>query len=198
MEILNQITIKGLTLAKINGLLDLQEIYKIPFEEKKVEDFIKILVEDLFEFSTSEQFSNYENLFMRAFEYTYGKGFEFALSYMVGEPLERISYNFDNCMTRNGLSALPNDFREIGLSKIHIIREMFSEMFGMTKGEQSKFIDAGISFQDCIIKILNGAFFIGRRIASSIELDSKLKISLNSEIQDCKYDYDNYDQRYST
>jgi hypothetical protein len=197
MEILNQITIKGLMIAKTNGLLDLPEIHKIPYDEKKVEEFIKILVEDLLEFLTLEQFSSYENLFKRAFEYTYGKGFEFALSYMVGKPLVRISYDFDNCMTSDGFKAVTNDFREIGESKIHIIREMYSEMFGMTKGEQSKFIDAGISFQDCIIKILNGAFFIGRRIASSIELDSKLKISLNSEIQDCKYDYDNYDKRYS-
>jgi len=36
-------------------------------------------------------------------------------------------------------------------------------MFEMIKGSQINLIDAG-TFQDCIIKILNLAFFLGRRL----------------------------------
>jgi hypothetical protein len=199
MDILEQITNKGLTIAKANGLLDLAENYTIPYDEDKMRTFIKTQVQDLSKFSTLEHFFSQENLFIRAFVYTYGKGFEFALSYMIGDPLERIAYNFDDCMTSNGLKALPNDndIRKIAESKIYIIREMFTEMFEMTRDKQFQLTAAKITFEDCIIKILNEAFFIGRRIATSIELDSKMTIKLDSETEDSKYDYDNYDNRYS-
>ncbi|MEN9907607.1 MAG: hypothetical protein RLZZ540_748 [Bacteroidota bacterium] len=197
MDILEQITTKGLTIAKANGLLDLAENYTIPRDEDKLKAFIKTQAYDLSKFSTLEHFFSQENLFIRAFVYTYGKGFEFALAYMIGEPLERIAYNFDDCMTSNGLKALPNDIRKIAESKIYIIREMFTEMFEMTRDKQSQLTEAKITFEDCIIKILNEAFFIGRRIATSIELDSKMTIKLDAETEDSKYDYDNYDNRYS-
>lgn len=197
MDILEQITSKGLTIAKANGLLDLVENYKIPYDEDKLKAFIKTQAYDLSKFSTLEHFFSQENLFIRAFVYTYGKGFEFALAYMIGEPFERIAYNFDDCMTSNGLKGLPNEIRKIAESKIYIIREMFTEMFEMTRDKQSQLTEAGITFEDCIIKILNEAFFIGRRIAISIELDSKMTIQLEAETEDSKYDYDNYDNRYS-
>ncbi|MBA0882346.1 hypothetical protein [Flavobacterium undicola] len=197
MDILEQITTKGLTIAKANGLLDLAENYTIPHDEDKLKAFIKTQAYDLSKFSTLEHFFSQENLFIRAFVYTYGKGFEFTLAYMIGEPLERIAYNFDDCMTSNGLKGLPNEIRKIAESKIYIIREMFTEMFEMTRDKQSQLTEAGITFEDCIIKILNEAFFIGRRIAISIELDSKMTIQLEAETEDSKYDYDNYDNRYS-
>lgn len=197
MNLLEQITSKGATIAKANGLLDLPENYKIPDDEDKLNTFLKIQVYDLFKFLTLEHFFSQENLFIRAFVYTYGKGFEFALAYMIGEPLEKISYNFDECMTSNGLKALPAAIRKIADSKIYIIREMFTEMFEMTREHESQLKEAGIKFEDCIIQILNEAFFIGRRIAVSIELDSKTSIQLNLETKDSKYDYDNYDKRYS-
>lgn len=197
MDILEQITSKGLTIAKANGLLDLAENYKIPYDKDKLGAFLKIQVDDLSKFSTLEHFFSQENLFIRAFVYTYGKGFEFAIAYMIGEPLERIAYNFDDCMTSNGLKALPNDFRKFAESKIYIIREMFTEMFEMIRDKQSQLTEAGIAFEDCIIKMLNEAFFIGQRIAVSMELDSKMTIKLDSETEDSKYDYDNYDNRYS-
>lgn len=197
MDILEQITSKGLTIAKANELLDLAENYKIPYDEDKLRAFLKTQVYDLSKFSTLEHFFSQENLFIRAFVYTYGKGFEFALAYMIGEPLERIAYNFDDCMTSNGLKALPNEIRKIADSKIYIIREMFTEMFEMTREKQSELTAAGITFENCIIKILNEAFFIGQRIAASMELDSKMTIKLDSETEDSKYDYDNYDNRYS-
>lgn len=197
MDILEQITSKGLTIAKANGLLDLVENYTIPHDEDKLKTFIKTQVYDLSKFSTLEHFFSQENLFIRAFVYTYGKGFEFALSYMIGEPLERIAYNFDDCMTSNGLKVIPNDIRKIAESKIYIIREMFTEMFEMTRDKQSQLTEAKITFEDCIIKILDEAFLIGCRIATSIELDSKMTIKLDAETEDSKYDYNNYDKRYS-
>lgn len=197
MNLLEQITNKGNTIAQANGLLELPEIYKIPHNEEKLAAFLKIQVYDLFKFLTLEHFFNQENLFIRAFVYTYGKGFEFSLSYMIGEPLERITYNFDECMTSNGLRALPTAIRKIADSKIYIIREMFTEMFEMTREQQAQLTEAGISFEDCIIKILTEAFFIGQKIATSIELDTKMTIKLDYKTQDSKYDYDNYDNRYS-
>lgn len=197
MDILEQITSKGLTIAKANGLLDLVENYTIPHDEDKLKTFIKTQVYDLSKFSTLEHFFSQENLFIRAFVYTYGKGFEFALAYMIGEPLERIAYNFDDCMTSNGLKVIPNDIRKIAESKIYIIREMFTEMFEMTRDKQSQLTEAKITFEDCIIKILDEAFLIGCRIATSIELDSKMTIKLDAETEDSKYDYNNYDKRYS-
>jgi hypothetical protein len=197
MELLEQITTKGLTIAKANGLLDLPEHYKIPNDENKLTTFLQIQLNDLLKFSTLEHFFSEENLFIRAFVYTYGKGFEFAVAYIIGVPLERIAYNFDECMTSNGLRALPNDIRKIADSKIYIVREMFTEMFEMTREKKSLLIQAGITFEDCIMNILNEAFFIGRRIAASIELDSKMTMKLDYETQDSKYDYDNYDKRYS-
>lgn len=196
MDLLETITLKGLAVAKQNGLLDLPEIYQIPFEEEKTKDFIQIQITDLFEFSTLEQFFSYENLFLRAFNYSYGKGFEFALSYMIGEPLERIGYNFDECMNGNGLTAVPSKFAEIAKSHDYVLREMFAEMFEVTKGSQSKLIEAGVTFEDCVKKMLNGAFFIGRRIAVSSDLQNCGTVHLNSDMSDIKYDYDNYDQRY--
>jgi len=41
------------------------------------------------------------------------KDLEFALSYMIGEPLGRIGYNFDECMNGNGLVALPENFQKL-------------------------------------------------------------------------------------
>jgi len=196
MDFLETITLKGLAVAKQNGLLDLPEIYQIPFEEEKTKEFIQIQITDLFEFSTFEQFFSHENLFLRAFNYSYGKGFEFALSFMIAEPLDRIGYNFDECMNGNGLSAVPKNFAEIAQSHQYILSEMFSEMFEMTKGSQSNLINAGITFEDCVKKILNGAFFLGRRIATSCDLQNGGAIHLNSDTTDIKYDYDNYDQRY--
>lgn len=196
MDFLETITLKGLTVSKQNGLLDLPEIYQIPFDEEKTKEFIQIQITDLFEFSTLEQFFSYENLFLRAFNYSYGKGFEFALSYMIGEPLERIGYDFDECMNGNGLTAVPEKFAEIAQTHLYILREIFTEMFEMTKGSQSKLIDAGITFPDCVIKILNGAFFLGRRVAVSCDLQNYGAIHLKSDISDKKYDYDSYDQRY--
>ncbi len=196
MDFLETITLKGLTVAKQNGLLDLPEIYQIPFEEDKTKEFIQIQVTDLFEFSTLEQFFSYENLFLRAFNYSYGKGFEFALSYMIGEPLGRIGYDFDECMNGNGLTAVPEKFAKVAKSHDYILREMFAEMFEMTKGSQSKLIEAGVTFEDCVKKMLNGAFFIGRRIAVSSDLENCGAVHLNSNMSDTKYDYDNYDQRY--
>lgn len=197
MNLLEQITNKGTAIAQANGLLNLPKNYIIPDEEEKLTSFLKIQVYDLSKFLILEQFFNKENLFIRAFAYTYGKGFEFALSYMIGEPLDRIAYNFDECMTSNGLKALPTDIRKIADSKIYIIRDMFTEMFEVTREQEFQLKDAGIKFEDCMIKILAEAFFIGQKIAASIELDSKMSIQMETETEDSIYDYDTYDKRYS-
>jgi len=56
MGLIDTITIKGLIVAKQNGLLDLPEIYQIPFVEEKRKEFIQIQVTVLFEFSTLKKF----------------------------------------------------------------------------------------------------------------------------------------------
>lgn len=197
MELLEQITKKGLVIAQVNGLFDLPENYNVPDDDEKLKEFLKNQLLNLSKFSTLEHFFSQENLFIRAFVYTYGKGFEHAIACIIGEPLERIGYNFDDCMTSNGLKAIPNTIRKIADEKIYIIREMFTEMFEATREKKRLLTAAGISFEDAMLQILNTAFFIGRRIAVSIELDSKMTISLNVVTQDSLYDFTNYDKRYS-
>lgn len=197
MELLEQITKKGLVIAQVNGLFDLPENYNIPDDDDKLKEFLKIQLLNLSKFSTLEHFFSQENLFIRAFVYTYGKGFEHAIACIIGEPLERIGYNFDDCMTSNGLKAIPNTIRKIADEKIYIIREMFTEMFEATREKKRLLTAAGITFEDAMLQILNTAFFIGSRIAVSIELDSKMTISLNVVTQDSLYDFTNYDKRYS-
>ncbi|WP_140485774.1 hypothetical protein [Flavobacterium sp. GSA192] len=197
MELLEQITKKGLVIARINGLFNLAENYNVPDDDEKLKEFLKNQLLNLSRFSTLEHFFSQENLFIRAFVYTYGKGFEHAIAYIVGEPLERIAYNFDDCMTSNGLKAIPNTIRKIADEKIYIIREMFTEMFEASREKQRQLNAAGITFEDVMLQILNTAFFIGRRVAISVKLDSKMTISLNVETQDSLYDHTKYDKRYS-
>jgi hypothetical protein len=69
-------------------------------------------------------------------------------------------------------------------------------MFQETKGSQEKFIVAGITFRNCIFKILSGVFFAGRKVGLSIVIDENNAIQNSNTNSDSKYDYDTYDSRY--
>lgn len=197
MELLEQIAKKGLIIARANGLFDLPENYHIPNEDNILKEFLKNQLFNLCKFYTLEHFFSQENLFIRAFVYTYGKGFEYTIAHIIGKPLERITYNFDDCMTANGLKTLPNAIRKNADDKIYIIREMFTEMFEASREKERQLTAAGISFEDCMFQILNTAFFIGQRVATSVKLDSQTTITLNFDTEDSLYDYGNYDKKYS-
>lgn len=196
MDSLTLISIKGLAIAKENGLLDLPEKKEIPFDEEIVEDFLDRVIDDLFEFATLEQYINNETLFARASIYVYGKGVEFALSHLCNSPLERISYNFDDCMQSKIPDSLPPSILNDTNKFIPVVKEMYRVMFQEIKGSQEKFIVAGITFENCIFKILSGVFLTGRKLGLSHVIDENNAIKLGDNNSDSKYDYDTYDSRY--
>lgn len=197
MNTLTSIALKGLAVAKENGLVAIPEKYKILFDEDLIKNFIKVQITDLFEFATLEQFLSNENLFARAFMYTYGKGAELAISHIVHKPLKRIGYDFDNCMRGNGTVNIPSDLLIKISSNSSVLLKMYNEMFEVTRGSQEKLINEGSSFEDCMFKTLNVAFNIGKRVALALDVDKNIIMDFNSNDYDSKYDYDNYDQKYS-
>ena len=196
MEILDKITLKGLLIAQKHGLVELPEKKAIPFCEEIIEDFIRCQIEDLFEFQTLEQFINTENLFSRAALYTYGKAAEFALSHYVGEPLERIGYNFDDCMNSTVSTNIPATILNQINQYSEQILEMYREMYSQTRVSQELLIKEGISFHDCLFKILSGVFFIGKKVVLSLEIDQNESIDFTNNAIDVKYDYDTYKEIY--
>lgn len=197
MNTLTLMALKGLVVAKENDINTSPEKYKISFDEAITKNFIKGQINDLFEFATLEQFLSHQNLFARAFMFTYGKAAEFAISHIVNKPLKRIGYDFDNCMRGNGTSNIPSDL----LIKINayssILLRMYTEMFEVTRENQEKLINEGFNFEDCMVRILNIAFLTGKRVALSHDIDKNAIIDFSSNDYDSKYDYDNYSKKYS-
>lgn len=196
MDLLENIMIKGLAIAKENGILDLPEKKEIPFDEEIIEGFINRVIDDLFEFATLEQYINNETLFERAAVYVYGKGVVFALSHLCNSPLERIGYNFDDCMQSKISEILPQSVSNDVNKFIPVIQKMFHTMFQETKGSQEKFIVARITFGNCIFKMLSGVFFAGRRVGLSFEIDGNVSLDFSDNTLDSPYDYDTYDSKY--
>lgn len=196
MDLLESITIKGLIIAKENGLLDLPEKKEIPFDEEIIKDFINRVIDDLFEFATLEQYINNETLFERAAVYVFGKGLELSLSHLCGSPLERIGYDFDDCMQSKISDTLPPNILNDVNKFIPVIKKMFHAMFQETRGSQEKFIEAGITFGNCVFKMLSGIFFAGRKVGLSFELDKNVSIDFSGNTLDSPYDYDTYDSKY--
>jgi hypothetical protein len=197
METLNLIRVKGYEVAEKYDLLNLPESRKILTSDEIVADFVETEIEDLFEFQTLNQFGNSENLFARAFIYTYGKGAEFALSHLLNNPMPRIGYNFDECMKGSISNLIPSEYRNIALNYSDIMLEMYLKMFALTKGSQEKIISEGDNFGKAIFVILNGAFYWGTRIVLSLDFSKELEIDFSPNNDDIKYDYDNYDQKYN-
>ena len=196
MKLLDNIAIKGLIIAQKNGLVNLPEKKEIPFCEEIIEDFLNRLIEDLFDFATITQYINNETLFSRAAVYSYGKGAEFALSHLYNSPLERIGYKFDNCMeSKISDNFPPNILLEIN-KHIPVIKEMFQEMFQETKGSQEKYILAGITFGNCVFKMLSGVFFIGKKVGLSCEIENNGSMDFNYNDVNVNWDYDTYDNKY--
>ena len=196
MTTIEQIRFKGIEIAIQKGLIDLEEKVQIPVSNEIIEDFIKILERDLMDFSTSECFSNYENLFVRAFLYSYGKGAEYAFSHIINKPLEKIAYDFDECMMGTISKSIPNSLRSQLNKKIEIMIEMYESMFQLTKGSQEKIILEGANFDMCVFTILNGWFYWGSRIVLAIFTNENLNFVFNPETEDKKYDYENYNNNY--
>ena len=73
---------------------------------------------------------------------------------------------------------------------------MYHEMYSQTSVSQELLIKEGISFQDCLIKILNGVFFMGKKVVLSLEINQKEHIDFTNNAIDSKYDYDTYEEIY--
>ena len=196
MTKIEQIRFKGIEIASEKKLIDLEEKVQMPINNKIIEDFIEILERDLMDFSTIECFSNYENLFVRAFLYCYGKGAEYTFSLLLNKPLEKISYDFDECMTGTISNEIPNSLRTQLNEKTGIMIEMYESMFQLTKGSQEKIISEGANFPICVFTILNGGFYWGSRIVLGTFTNEDLNSVFNPKAVDKKYDYDTYNNNY--
>lgn len=196
MTTIEQIRFKGIEIASKKGLIDLEEKVQIPINNEIIEDFIEILERDLMDFSTIECFSNYENLFVRAFLYCYGKGAEYTFSLLLNKPLEKIGYDFDECMTGTISNEIPNSLRSQLNEKTGIMIEMYESMFQLTKGSQEKIISEGTNFSTCIFTILNGGFYWGSKIILAYFTNEDLNSMFNPKTVDKKYDYDKYNNNY--
>jgi hypothetical protein len=58
--------------------------------------------------------------------YNYGKGAEFAFSHLLNNPIERIGYNFDECMTGSISELLPTEIKEFVIENSNI-KVVYSE-----------------------------------------------------------------------
>lgn len=196
MNTLEKILFAGLAKAREHGILDLPQTQSIPFEEELVAHFLELQIDDLFEFQTMEQYESDHNLFVRASMYTFFKGVEFALSHITGTPLTRIGYDFDLCMQGKSSIKLPPNL-SLQINKYsRAILEMFDEMFQLTKIDTEQGLREGITYRDCLLRILNGIFFMGSKVGNSLKPENNLYIDFSNNQKDFPYDYDTYDQKF--
>jgi hypothetical protein len=196
MITLDLIRLRGIEIANKHDLVKLYEFNIIPFSDEIVADFVETEMYDLFEFQTLTAFENTDNLFARAFMYNYGKGAEFAFSHLLNNPIERIGYNFDECMTGSISELLPTEIKEFVIENSNIMSEMYSEMMITTKKSMDGLRSDGNNFGNALFVILNAAFYWGTRVVNSQFILEKLEVDFSSNNEDVKFDYDNYDQDY--
>lgn len=197
MNTLDKIMITGVKIAQKNGLKSLPEKFDMPFYEKQVEDFINKMIDDLFEFNTMEQFDpTYQNLFNRAFMYSYGKGAETAFLYKMAGKIDAIHFNFGECMKGSLSSLIPKHLMfHLGKNSSTML-DMYIAMFETTKIGEEQRHNEGITFGNCIFKILSGGFYWGKRVMQSIEFSEKDFTTPNLTDKDKFYDPDTYEEEY--
>lgn len=197
MNSLDRIQLVSIAIAERNGIRRLKKIEVVKPDSEVVEAFVNKVVTDLFEFDTLEQFdSKYDNLFGRAFIYMFGKGAEYAFCLRTGEPIDRIAYNFHDCMQAKCANRLPDDIRSVVCKQMSGMLDMYVAMFEVTKGSQEENVTNGISFHDMMFRTLSGAFFWGKELVETIELNESHFEYEVSEQEDQPYDYDNYSNDY--
>jgi hypothetical protein len=197
MNSLDRIMLVSNAIAERKGIKSLKKIEVVKPDSEVVEAFVNKVVTDLFEFDTLEQFdSKYDNLFGRAFIYMFGKGAEYAFCWRTGEPIGRIAYSFHDCMQAKCADQLPEDIRTVLYKQMSGMLDMYVAMFEVTKGSQEENIADGISFHDMMFKTLSGAFFWGKELIETIELNEAHFEHEVSEKEDEPYDYDNYSNDY--
>jgi len=195
MDTLERIRQAGKAVAIINEFAASPEIDKIALPDDIISDFIERIKNDLFEFSTFEQFDIY-NLFNRAFMYVYGKGAEFAYFTRTGNTISRIDYDFDLAMQAKCGIEIPYHILFHIHRKSSAMLDMYQFMYEQTKGSIERIISEGLDFPKCMTTILSGAFFWGQFLCCRIELTDDDKLVVYTEKDDRPYDYDAYDQRY--
>ena len=197
MTTLEEIRQTGARIAFENEIFGNKRVEEIILPKENVEDFIKVLQVDLFEFNTLEQFDDsYFNLFNRAFMYAYGKGAEVAFFARLGNLITKINYDFDKAMQGVCGENLSDHLRFCINRKSGVMMDMYFQMFQHTKGSQEKIISEKTSFEDCIIAILSGAFFCGHEICLTTKLSDEDKLIKYHKAIDKLYADDTYDQKY--
>ena len=196
MNTLEKIMYKGLIQAKEAGLTELPELVDIPHADEIVDDFFTRMMDDLFDFSTMEQYDN-RKVMEKAFIYSFGKGAEFAYSYRVEQKIRRIGYDFDECMSASLTPNLPKEVVSILEDYVSVMIKMYNQMYDESRVGQEQLHNEGIKYENCVYRILNGAFYWGKRIAQSLEIELQANVDFSKNNHDKKYDYDNYDKKYS-
>lgn len=197
MTIQDEIRLKGITLASEFQILENKKLHEITYSTEIVYEFIERLLDDILEFNTLNQFDlSYQNLCNRAYMYCFGKGAEVAFFDRMGYDMTYISYDFDKLMQGVCGEKLPDALRFKVHQKSSALLEIYTQQFQMTKGSLERMISEGLTFNNLIYTILNGAFFYGVEIALRSELTAEDKLASFQEEIDNPYDYDTYDQRY--
>lgn len=196
MNTLDSIRDIGTRVAYENGIFDQPKLEEVTLPNDLIEDFIKRVETDLFEFATLEQFADYFNLFHRAFMYIYGKGAAFCYFTRIGIIIDRLSYDFDEAMQGICGGHLPVHIRFRVNQKASAILEMYIQMFEHTRAAQDKIIAEGLNFENCIHTMLNGAFFYGTYICMTLPISESDHTRYSEPLDDKPYDYDTYDNNY--
>ena len=197
MNAYDKIAFAGISKAEEYGITRLKEKIEIPFLEDIAEDFINTIIDDLNEFLTLEQYPDAKRLYELASLYTFGKGAEFALSFRLNTPLNRIGYDFNDCMQSNIGKGFPESVSAQISDHSGEISEVFYAMYKETSKHQYELISNGISFNNCLFRMLSGTFFLGRKVGLSLEIENTVEVDFSANDYDVKYDYDSYDQSYN-
>ena len=197
MTAYDKIAIVGMAKADEFGLIKLKEKIEIPFFEDMIENFINTIIEDIGEFLTLEQYTNTKKLYSFCATYCYGKGAEFALSHRINEPIQQIAYNFDNCMQGFITLGYPENIADKIIKHLDGINAVYEVMYLEIYKNQDELLHNDISFNNCLFRIFSCLFYMGKKVGLSMEIESDIHIDINANDFDIKYDYDNYDQKYS-
>jgi len=199
MNTLEKIRQTGASIALQSGIIGTPRIEDVNLSNKLIEEYIRKVIRDLLEFNTKEGFDpEYFNLFSRAFMYVFGKGLEVTFFARLKKSISFINYDFDKLMKGTCGEYLPEKIKLSAYKYTSNIMDMYIEMFKNVKGAGEKIISEGLTFEECLNTILNGAFYYGKELCLRIPFDKQEKVEIYFLEKDNSYDYDRYEKnKYS-
>jgi hypothetical protein len=184
-------------MAFSNGILKSDRCEEIPAANNLVEDFLKKIMTNLYEFNIRENFDYCKfNLLEYAYIYAYGKGAENTFYSELGYEVKCIDYNFDKLMEGKFGDALPKHLHDKLTAKLDIMLEIYSQMFDLTCISHEKMIEEKTNFEYCIQEILNFAYYCGQELCKTDQITEEDKKFEYHEFCDAPYDANNYTHKY--